>query len=82
MPSGRPAAVAIVAFPDTTASVVYGMYDLFASAGRDWGFMVSGEPGPELMRPVVANLTNEDLVNIAAYVASLMPTTAPGSPQR
>ena len=53
MPSVRPAAVAIVAFPDTTASVVYGMYDLFASAGRDWGFVVSGEPGPELMRPVV-----------------------------
>jgi transcriptional regulator GlxA family with amidase domain len=46
-------AVAILAFPNTTASVVYGMYDLFASAGRDWGFVVSGEPGPELMRPVV-----------------------------
>ena len=49
----RPAAVAILAFPETTASAVYGMYDLFASAGRDWGFVVSGEPGPELMRPVV-----------------------------
>jgi transcriptional regulator GlxA family with amidase domain len=45
--------VAILAFPETTASVVYGMYDLFASAGRDWGFVVSGKPGPELMRPAV-----------------------------
>jgi cytochrome c553 len=34
------------------------------------------------MRPVVANLTNEDLVNVAAYVSSLMPTSAPSSPQR
>jgi transcriptional regulator GlxA family with amidase domain len=53
MPHARPTAVAILAFPETTASVVYGMYDLFASAGRDWGFVVDGEPGPELMRPIV-----------------------------
>ena len=37
-----PANVAILAFPETTASVVYGMYDLFMSAGRDWGFIVDG----------------------------------------
>ncbi len=53
MPLGPPTAVAILAFPETTASVVFGMYDLFASAGRDWGFVVSGEPGPELRRPAV-----------------------------
>ncbi len=44
------------------------MYDMQAGARRgEW---------TELMKPVVANLTNEDLVNIAAYVASLMPTNA------
>jgi transcriptional regulator GlxA family with amidase domain len=53
MPHARPAAVAILAFPETTASVVYGMYDLFVSAGRDWGFVVDGAPGPELMRAAV-----------------------------
>src|SRR5215475_8778839 len=53
-----PATVAILAFPETTASVVYGMYDLFASAGRDWGFVVDGLPGPELMRPVVVAATD------------------------
>jgi transcriptional regulator GlxA family with amidase domain len=37
--------------------VVYGMYDLFASAGRDWGYVMSGQPGPELMRPVVVAAT-------------------------
>jgi transcriptional regulator GlxA family with amidase domain len=39
--------------PETTASVVYGMYDLFMSAGRDWGVIVNGTPGPGLIEPVV-----------------------------
>ena len=39
------------------------MYDMQAGARRgEWA---------ELMKPVVAKLTNDDLVNIAAYVASL-----------
>lgn len=50
-----PAQVAIVAMPETTASVVYGMYDLFMSAGRDWGQIVDGRPGPSLLRPVVVS---------------------------
>lgn len=33
----------------------------------------------ELMKPVVSKLTNEDMLNIAAYTASLMPTTAPAT---
>lgn len=41
------------------------MYDMQAGARRgEWA---------DLMKPVVANLSNEDLVNISAYVASLMP---------
>ena len=50
-----PVEVAIVAFPETTASVTYGMYDLLMSAGRDWGLMVTGQPGPNLMRPRVVS---------------------------
>jgi cytochrome c553 len=47
------------------------MYDMQAGARRgEW---------TDLMKRVVANLTNEDLVNISAYVSSLMPTTAPGT---
>src|SRR5690242_12713287 len=45
----RPADVAILAFPEATASVVYGFHDLFHSTGRDWGFIVDGRPGPGLM---------------------------------
>lgn len=39
--------VAILTLPQATASVTYGMYDLFRSAGRDWGTIVTGRPGPE-----------------------------------
>jgi transcriptional regulator GlxA family with amidase domain len=48
-----PVTVAILALPETSASVVYGMYDLFMSAGRDWGFIVSGTAGPQLMKPLI-----------------------------
>src|SRR6476661_7945253 len=48
-----PATVAILAMPETTASVVYGMYDLFMSAGRDWGVIVNGAPAPGLIGPKV-----------------------------
>lgn len=53
--SGDPVPVAILALPEATASVVYGMYDLFRSAGRDWGVVTTGEPGPELLRPQVVS---------------------------
>jgi transcriptional regulator GlxA family with amidase domain len=51
----EPRTVAILAMPETTASVVYGMYDLFMSAGRDWGLIVDGRPGLQLMRPLIAS---------------------------
>jgi cytochrome c553 len=42
------------------------MYDMQAKARHgEWA---------ELMMPVVAKLTDEDFVNIAAYVSSLKPT--------
>ena len=47
------------------------MYDMQAGARRgEW---------TELMKPVVAKLTNEDFVNIAAYVSSLMPPATTSS---
>lgn len=55
----RQTTVAILAMPETTASVVYGMYDLFISAGRDWGMIVDGKPGPQLMRPVIVSSRHE-----------------------
>lgn len=54
-PAHSPVNVAILAFPECTASVVYGLYDLFMSAGRDWGLIVNGYPGPQLMRPKIVS---------------------------
>ncbi|MGK2858139.1 MAG: GlxA family transcriptional regulator [Thermoanaerobaculia bacterium] len=51
----RAVSVAILAFPETTASVVYGMYDLFMSPGRDWGLVVDGKPGASLMHPYIVS---------------------------
>ncbi len=35
--------------------MVYGLYDLLASAGRDWGIIVDGRPGAPVMDPVVVS---------------------------
>ena len=45
--------LAILAMPESTASVVYGMYDLFRCAGRDWGLIVDGRPGRPRFAPLV-----------------------------
>lgn len=47
-----PATIAVLVFPETSASVVYGMYDMFMSAGRDWALIENGTPGPNVLRPM------------------------------
>jgi len=48
-----PVTVALLAFPESGASVVYGMYDMFMAAGRDWGLLMDGQPGPQHFRPLL-----------------------------
>lgn len=48
-----PVSVAILVFPETSASVVHSMYDLFMSAGHDWDVIVDGRPGEHVMRPAI-----------------------------
>ncbi len=74
-------AVAVLAFPETSASVVYGIYDLFMSAGRDWGVIVDGVPGPQLINPMVVStrpgpftVSNEVPITPQATLASCPPT--------
>lgn len=47
--------VALLAVPESTASTLYGMYDVLASAGRDWDFLVAGRPGQSLIRPLIVS---------------------------
>ena len=42
----RPATVAILAVRESMASVVFGMYDTFVSAGRDWRLTLEGNATP------------------------------------
>jgi len=51
----RAVQVAILTYPESTASVVYGLYDLFVSASRDWGILVDGVPGPSVMKAQVVS---------------------------
>jgi transcriptional regulator GlxA family with amidase domain len=48
-----PIPVAILVLPDTTAAVVFGLHDLFSSAGREWSLVTEGTPGPQLIKPVL-----------------------------
>jgi transcriptional regulator GlxA family with amidase domain len=50
-----PTRIAILALPETSASVVYGMYDLFKAAGRDWQMISEGRPGMEVIAPQVVS---------------------------
>jgi len=43
--------VAVLVFPESNASVIYGMYDMFMSTGTDWGVILEGAPGPQLIQP-------------------------------
>jgi transcriptional regulator GlxA family with amidase domain len=54
--------VAILAFPEVTASAVYGLYDILASAGRDWGFLIDGQPGPSVMQPIVVSRLRDPFI--------------------
>jgi transcriptional regulator GlxA family with amidase domain len=51
--SAHPLNVAILAVPEVAASTLFGMVDLFASAGRDWAFFLSGVEGEQKMYPYV-----------------------------
>ena len=51
--SNSPLRIAILVLPETTASVLYGLHDLFLSAGQDWSVLTEGRPGPKLLEPVL-----------------------------
>jgi transcriptional regulator GlxA family with amidase domain len=47
--------VAILAMPESTASTLYGMCDLLASAGRDWPALIEGRAAESRINPWVVS---------------------------
>ncbi|MDQ8023771.1 MAG: helix-turn-helix domain-containing protein [Moraxellaceae bacterium] len=52
---------ALLTIPESSASTVFGMFDLFKSAGRDWGMVTSGVPGTSLIEPCTVGRGNGPL---------------------
>jgi len=46
--------VAVLALPQTTASTVFGMRDIFCSVGRDWDLLLEGTPGESPLECFIA----------------------------
>jgi len=74
--------IAILVFPETSASVVYGLYDLLGSAGRDWGVITQGAAGPELLRPLLVareagtmTISNGIPIKVDTTLADCAPTS-------
>ncbi len=72
--SGTPRTIAILVLPETTASVVYGMFDLFQGAGRDWPLITQGEPGQALLNALLVSRDGRPLtvcngITIAPHVS-------------
>jgi len=53
--------IGVLVFPETTGAVVYGMYDLFLSSGRDWHVVTQGRPGPSLIHSLLVARTSAAL---------------------
>lgn len=49
MSTAKPLNVVLLAPPESSAAALFGMYDLFCSAGRDWPLITEGKPGPALI---------------------------------
>lgn len=53
--------IAIMVLPGASASTIYGMYDLFASTGRDWEILTRGSPGPEKIEAFTVSIDGQPL---------------------
>jgi hypothetical protein len=54
--------VAILAYTEVTASVVFAMHDLLSAAGRDWAYITSGIPGMQRMLPYIVSARKSEVL--------------------
>jgi transcriptional regulator GlxA family with amidase domain len=47
--------VALLALPESTASTLYGMFDVLESAGRDWHVLIDGENAASALRTLIVS---------------------------
>lgn len=57
--------IALLAIPEVGASPLYGFYDIFAAAGRDWPALIEGKVGEPLFVPQVVARTGTREMTIA-----------------
>ena len=57
--------IALLAIPEVAASTLYGMYDVFSSAGRDWAALVEGRQGESALDARVLARGGEQPMRIA-----------------
>lgn len=63
MDANRPLNVALLALPEVSGSTLHGMFDLFASAGRDWAFLTAGETSAGAARPYIVARNNAPIAS-------------------
>lgn len=51
--------VALLGVPESTASTLYGMYDVLESAGRDWSALVEGCGSEPVLKTLIVSATGE-----------------------
>ncbi len=57
--------IALLAIPEVAASTLYGIYDVLASAGRDWASLVEGREGKSVLEPKVVAAAGSRPMTIA-----------------
>lgn len=57
--------VALLAIPEVAASTLYGIFDVFAAAGRDWPTLIEGRAGESLLEPRVVAASGQGEMTVA-----------------
>lgn len=64
-PNPQKTRIALLAIPEVAASTLYGMFDVFASAGRDWATIVEGREARPVLDPRVVSINGAQPMVIA-----------------
>jgi transcriptional regulator GlxA family with amidase domain len=70
--------IALLVIPEVSASTLYGMMDVLASAGRDWAGLVEGKEGESVLDPRIISLRSTGPIEVANGV-KVMPELDDGT---